>query len=199
MHYGQLDGLKACKRIVSFCKKIQETWTITCLRGRACGMGFLLAYIFPRRNFNTWLRHLQLRKTQTSFNRAWFVSLWRNVLDHIFLAKIWRKVPTQYLQRGGRNRIGRREKWPKKSWEEGEIGSESREKGDLLPCSSPLSKAGHTADSEKANKQTNSEAVALTKALDVMCKTEKKIIQSIKRKTSFYGNNKRIVFNLKIM
>ena len=23
---------------------------------------------------------------------------------------------------GGRNRIGRREKWPKKSWEEGEIG-----------------------------------------------------------------------------
>ena len=44
----------------------------------------------------------------------------------------------------------RREKWPKKSWEEGEIGrksreegeigSESREKGDLLPCSSPLRK-----------------------------------------------------------
>ena len=23
---------------------------------------------------------------------------------------------------GGRNRIGRREKWPKKSWEEGDIG-----------------------------------------------------------------------------
>ena len=67
---------------------------------------------------------------------------------------------------GGRSRIGRREKWPKKSWEEGEkvgrrekkkrnrlgrreklaqksreegeIGSESREKGDLPPCSSPL-------------------------------------------------------------
>ena len=58
----------------------------------------------------------------------------------------------------GANRIGRREKWPKKSWEEGEIGgksreegeigsksreegeigSESREKRDLLPCSSPL-------------------------------------------------------------
>ena len=48
---------------------------------------------------------------------------------------------------GGRNRIGRREKWPKKSWEEGEIGgksreegeigSESREKGDLPPCSPP--------------------------------------------------------------
>ena len=60
----------------------------------------------------------------------------------------------------GRTRIGRREKWPKKSWEEGEeeklgvgridldeetksreegeIGSETREKGDLLPCSSPL-------------------------------------------------------------
>ena len=47
-----------------------------------------------------------------------------------------------------RKRIGRREKWPKKSWEEGEIGgksreeeeigSESREKGHLLPCSSPL-------------------------------------------------------------
>ena len=51
------------------------------------------------------------------------------------------------LNRGGRNRIGRREKWPKKSWEEGEqggkrreegeIGSERREKGDLVPCSSP--------------------------------------------------------------
>ena len=61
--------------------------------------------------------------------------------------------------RGGRNRIGRREKWPKQSWEEGEIGgksreegekkelnfreeeeisSESREKGDLPPCSTPL-------------------------------------------------------------
>ena len=45
---------------------------------------------------------------------------------------------------GGRNRIGRREKWPKKRWEEGEIegksreegeiGSESRQKGDLPPC-----------------------------------------------------------------
>ena len=60
--------------------------------------------------------------------------------------------------RWGRNRIGRREKRPKKSWEEGEIGgksreegeigsksrgkgemgSESREKRDLLPSSSPL-------------------------------------------------------------
>ena len=77
----------------------------------------------------------------------------------------------------GRNRIGRREKWPKKGWDEGEkegksreegekeklgvgrteldrlrwgnqkveieegegeIGSESRERGDLLPCSFPL-------------------------------------------------------------
>ena len=60
--------------------------------------------------------------------------------------------------RGGRNRIGRREKWPQKSWEEGEkeketfrnegeigsksreegeIGSESREKGDLPPLFHP--------------------------------------------------------------
>ena len=31
---------------------------------------------------------------------------------------------------GGRNRIGRREKWPKKSWEEGEIGEKSREEGE---------------------------------------------------------------------
>ena len=31
---------------------------------------------------------------------------------------------------GGRNRIGRREKWPKKSWEEGEIEGKSREKGE---------------------------------------------------------------------
>ena len=31
---------------------------------------------------------------------------------------------------GGRNRVGRREKWPKKSWEEGEIGAKSREEGE---------------------------------------------------------------------
>ena len=78
-------------------------------------------------------------------------------------------VPASVVARGGRNRIGKREKWPKQSWEEGEIGgksreegekerltfreegeigsksregaeigSESREKGDLPPCSSPL-------------------------------------------------------------
>ena len=34
------------------------------------------------------------------------------------------------IVRGGRNRIGRREKWPKKSWEEGEIGGKSREEGE---------------------------------------------------------------------
>ena len=34
------------------------------------------------------------------------------------------------LRGGGRNRIGRREKWPKKSWEEGEIGGKSREEGE---------------------------------------------------------------------
>ena len=75
------------------------------------------------------------------------------------------KFPDVYGR--GRNRIGRREKWPKQSWEEGEIGgksreegekklnfreegeigsksreggeigSESREKGDLPPCSTP--------------------------------------------------------------
>ena len=31
---------------------------------------------------------------------------------------------------GGRNGIGRREKWRKKSWEEGEIGGISREEGE---------------------------------------------------------------------
>ena len=36
------------------------------------------------------------------------------------------------LRRGGRNRIGRREKWPKKSWEEGEIGGKSREEGEKV-------------------------------------------------------------------
>ena len=33
-------------------------------------------------------------------------------------------------KRGGGDRIGRREKWPKKSWEEGEIGGKSREEGE---------------------------------------------------------------------
>lgn len=32
--------------------------------------------------------------------------------------------------RGGRNGIGRREKWPKQSWEVGEIGRKSREEGE---------------------------------------------------------------------
>ena len=32
--------------------------------------------------------------------------------------------------RGGSNRIGRMEKWPKQSWEEGEIGGKSREEGE---------------------------------------------------------------------
>jgi len=32
--------------------------------------------------------------------------------------------------RGGRNRIRRREKWPKKGWEEGEIGGKSRDEGE---------------------------------------------------------------------
>ena len=66
--------------------------------------------------------------------------------------------PIMILLGGGRNRIGRREKWPKKvermekkkrnhlgrreklaqkSREEGEISSESREKGDLPPCPPP--------------------------------------------------------------
>ena len=34
------------------------------------------------------------------------------------------------LIEGGRNRKGRREKWPKKSWEEREIGGGSREEGE---------------------------------------------------------------------
>jgi len=31
-----------------------------------------------------------------------------------------------------RNRIGRREKWPKKSWEQGEIGGKIREEGENM-------------------------------------------------------------------
>ena len=30
----------------------------------------------------------------------------------------------------GRNRIGRKEKWPKQSWGEGQIGGKSREEGE---------------------------------------------------------------------
>ena len=39
-------------------------------------------------------------------------------------------VPSCLFNGGGRNRIGRREKWPKKSWEEGEIAGKSREEGE---------------------------------------------------------------------
>ena len=48
-------------------------------------------------------------------------------------AKTHREVSGILRQRypgGGRNRIGRREKWPKKSWEEGEIKGKSREEGE---------------------------------------------------------------------
>jgi len=34
--------------------------------------------------------------------------------------------PKRLTIRGRRNRRGRREKWPQKSWEEGEIGGKSR-------------------------------------------------------------------------
>ena len=40
------------------------------------------------------------------------------------------KHSTEFTYRGGRNRIGRRENWPKQSWEEGEIGGRSREGGE---------------------------------------------------------------------
>ena len=40
------------------------------------------------------------------------------------------KLRRRPLEGGGRNRIGRREKWPKSSWEEGEIGGKSREEGE---------------------------------------------------------------------
>ena len=75
-----------------------------------------------------------------------------NVIDNVTVGHI--------VERGGRNRIGRREKWPKKNLEEGEIGGEKigrrekkkskrlgrREKldqkvgeeGDLPPCSITL-------------------------------------------------------------
>ena len=45
--------------------------------------------------------------------------------------KVWRR------EKKKRNRLGRREKLAQKSREEGEIGSECREKGDLPPCSPP--------------------------------------------------------------
>ena len=73
-----------------------------------------------------------------NISRAWW-----NWIDVSNVSFYFPSVPG----RGGRNRIGRREKWPKKSWEEGEIGgksreegeigSESREKGDLPPVSPP--------------------------------------------------------------
>ena len=43
-----------------------------------------------------------------------------------------------------RNRLGRMEKLAQKSREEGEIGSESREKGDLPPCPPPFCGTGRT-------------------------------------------------------
>ena len=41
-----------------------------------------------------------------------------------------KKNSQSHVKRRGRNRIGRREKWPNKSWEEGEIGGKSREEGE---------------------------------------------------------------------
>ena len=45
-------------------------------------------------------------------------------------ARIFISSGSTLLIGGGRNRIGRREKWPKQSWEEGEIGRKSREEGE---------------------------------------------------------------------
>ena len=48
----------------------------------------------------------------------------------LLLNEISRRRSRRSLDWGGRNRIGRREKWPKQSWEEGEIGGKSREEGE---------------------------------------------------------------------
>ena len=42
----------------------------------------------------------------------------------------WENTKEYVHREGGRNTIGRREKWPKQSWEEGEIGGKSREEGE---------------------------------------------------------------------
>ena len=47
-----------------------------------------------------------------------------------WLQKITKLFTHGYMEGGGRNRIGKKEKWPKKSWEEGEIGGKSREEGE---------------------------------------------------------------------
>ena len=46
------------------------------------------------------------------------------------LTKLYTVYDFDIIMEGGRNRIGRREKCPKKSWEEGEIGGKSREEGE---------------------------------------------------------------------
>ena len=51
-------------------------------------------------------------------------------LFNIELAMHYRAIFKYGCFGGGRNRIGRREKWPKKSWKEGEIGRKSREEGE---------------------------------------------------------------------
>ena len=59
--------------------------------------------------------------------RRFELNLFSQCFDSVRFEKF---KPEQALRRGGRNRIGRREKWPKQSWKEGEIGGKSREEGE---------------------------------------------------------------------
>ena len=58
-----------------------------------------------------------------------------SMLDNIMtfkIAQIWNKLKFSIPCGGGRKRIGRREKWSKKSWEEGEIRGKSTEEGENM-------------------------------------------------------------------
>ena len=59
-----------------------------------------------------------------------FVSLWPPWVHYDLLQSFGYVIKESAMYKGGGGRIGRREKWPKKSWEEGEIGGKSREEGE---------------------------------------------------------------------
>ena len=59
-----------------------------------------------------------------------FDDIWLMLEDYAWLWIALSVLRKCVISGGGRNRIGRREKWPKKSWEEGEIWGKIRKKGE---------------------------------------------------------------------
>ena len=81
----------------------------------------------PKFLFSTWMMRFYVFMCATFCLRVFIRTILYYLNFTIYVSYI---LPT--FCGGGRNRIGRREKWPKKGWEEGETGGKSREEGEKV-------------------------------------------------------------------